>query len=189
MFDTGTPHSGLEMRQALSRLLGEGMTFQSPRPDDWFFAPQGSAWSPAMHFRHLRKSTSALLNGVRLPKLMLQLRFGKHQGGSRPFAELRTDYLDRIAAGGKAPPPFVPAEEDRPADPVNRRQEILTHWTAVTIELTNVMERWDEASLDRIQLPHPLLGNLSVREMLAFTVFHTAHHLQRVAERSAPIGG
>jgi hypothetical protein len=27
-----------------------------------------------------------------------------------------------------------------------------------------------------------------MREMMAFTVFHTAHHLQRIAERSGPVG-
>jgi hypothetical protein len=186
MFDTGTPHSGPELIAALNRLLGEGMTYQSPRPDTWFFAPQGSAWSPAGHFRHLRKSTSALLTGVRLPRFVLRLRFGRHTAASRPFAELRKRYLDQIAAGFKAPSAFVAAEES-PADPATRRQEILSRWTSVTVELTTVMRGWDEASLDRVTLPHPLLGNLSAREMMAFTVFHTAHHLQRIAERSAPI--
>jgi hypothetical protein len=188
MFDTGTPTTGAELRSALSTLLGEGMTFQSPRSDAWFFAPQGEYWSPSLHFRHLRRSSSALLNGVRLPKLMLQLRFGRHGGPSRPFTELRKTYFDMIAAGSKAPASFVQPEDGTPADPVARRQEILNRWTSVTVELTNRMAEWDEASLDRVQVPHPLLGNLSMREMMSFTVFHTAHHLSRVAERSAPIG-
>jgi hypothetical protein len=29
------------------------------------------------------------------------------------------------------------------------------------------------------------MGRLTVRGMLAFTVYHTAHHLRRVAERAA----
>ena len=187
MFDTGTPQTGPELIAALSTLLGEGMTFQSPRSDSWFFAPQGEAWSPSQHFRHLRKSSSALLNGIRLPRLMLRLRFGKFSGTHRSYTELRKIYLDKIASGFKAPGPFVPDPENSPADPASRRQEILSRWTAVTVELTNIISSWDEQSLDTIQLPHPLLGNLSAREMMMFTVFHTAHHLQRVAERSAPI--
>jgi hypothetical protein len=188
MFDTGTPATGAEFRSALSSLLGEGMTYQSPRSDAWFFAPQGNAWSPAVHYRHLRKSSSALLQGVRLPKLILQLRFGRHRGPSRPFDELRTIYLRMIAEGAKAKKGFVPPEEPSPPDPVSRRQEILNRWTSVTIELTNAIAEWDEASLDTVQVPHPLLGTLSMREMMAFTVFHTAHHLQRIAERSRPVG-
>jgi hypothetical protein len=33
------------------------------------------------------------------------------------------------------------------------------------------------------RLPHPLLGKLTVREMLFFTVYHNAHHLDQVASR------
>lgn len=188
MFETGSPRTGAELCAALSTLLGEGMTFQSPRSDQWFFTPQGNAWSPSLHFRHLRRSSSALMNGVRLPKLVLQLRFGRHSGPSRPFNDLRKTYLDMIAAGAKAPASFVQPEDGMPSDPTGRRQEILNAWTSVTIELTNAISGWDESALDKVQVPHPLLGNLSMREIMAFTVFHTAHHLQRVAERSAPIG-
>ncbi len=42
---------------------------------------------------------------------------------------------------------------------------------------------WSEAALDRYRLPHPLLGKLTVREMLFFTLYHNAHHLDQVAGR------
>ena len=183
MFDPGTPQSGRELQQALSTLLGEGMAWQSPRPDPWFFAPQGTAWAPSVHFRHLRKSTTPLVNALKLPRLVLALRFGRHSGPSRSFTDLRDRYLALIAAGAKAGR-FTPKEEASPANPTDRRQEILSSWTSATVDLTNVAAEWPEDALDRYQLPHPLLGTITVREMLAFTVFHTAHHLRRVAERS-----
>ena len=34
----------------------------------------------------------------------------------------------------------------------------------------------DTADLDAVLLPHPLLGKLTVREMLFFTVYHVQHH-------------
>ncbi len=48
--------------------------------------------------------------------------------------------------------------------------------------LAQGIERWSDAQLDRRCLPHPLLGKLSVREMLFFTLYHNLHHVQ-VAER------
>jgi hypothetical protein len=39
---------------------------------------------------------------------------------------------------------------------------------------------WDEARAARACLPHPLLGPLTIREMAAFTVYHTVHHLELV---------
>jgi hypothetical protein len=32
-------------------------------------------------------------------------------------------------------------------------------------------------------MPHPLLGKLTVREMLLFTLYHNLHHVQNVARR------
>jgi len=37
-----------------------------------------------------------------------------------------------------------------------------------------------EAALDKYILPHPLLGKLTLREMLYFTAYHVAHHKQLV---------
>ena len=102
------------------------------------------------------------------------------------FAESRdAQGEDHGAAGGQAGR-FAPAPEPAAADPYTRRNEILTRWSAATVSLTNAARTWDEAALDRGQLPHPLLGPLTIREMLAFTVYHTEHHLRRVAERATP---
>ena len=34
-----------------------------------------------------------------------------------------------------------------------------------------------EHKLDRCILPHPLLGKLTLREMIYFTIYHMEHHL------------
>lgn len=46
------------------------------------------------------------------------------------------------------------------------------------------VREWDEAALDRIRLPHPLLGKLAVRETLLFTLYHDRHHLDAVRCRT-----
>jgi uncharacterized damage-inducible protein DinB len=37
--------------------------------------------------------------------------------------------------------------------------------------------------LDRLRLPHPALGKLTVREMLFFTIYHNIHHVENVVRR------
>ena len=37
-------------------------------------------------------------------------------------------------------------------------------------------QRWSDADLDSVLLPHPLLGKVTVREMLYFTIHHVQHH-------------
>jgi len=183
MFDTGEPHSGRELAEALGRLVAEGASLVARWPDTAFFARQGSYWSPAEHIRHLRKSSSPLVLALGLPRIVLGLRFGRHHGPSRSFNEMRRVYLGALSAGGLAGR-FTPSPEPVPGDPAARRLEIMNAWTGITVSLGNAIARWDEPALDRYRLPHPLLGKLTVREMLHFTVYHTAHHLSRVAERA-----
>jgi len=182
MFDPGSPFTGPELVRSLKRTVDEGGAFLASLADDVFFRRPGASWSPAEHVKHLRKGSAPLALALRLPPLLLRLRFGAHQGASRPFDELRTTYLGALAAGGQAGR-FAPSVEPAPLDPKKRRGEIMTSWREVTQDLCKAVTRWDERSLDAAQGPHPLLGTLSLREMLEFTVYHTTHHLRIVAER------
>jgi len=51
------------------------------------------------------------------------------------------------------------------------------------------MGDWSELQMDRIRLPHPVLGKLSVREMLFFTLYHNQHHLDAAKRRLPRFGG
>lgn len=183
-FDIGTPNTGPELSHALGALLAAGTTFLQGLGDAAFFAPQGSAWSPAEHVRHLRKSATPVVTALGLPRWLLALLFRRPAARSRSFHAVRELYQAKLAAGATAGS-FAPSAESAPADPAARRQEILREWASATVGLQNAIAKWPEEALDLHRLPHPLLGSLTVREMLHFTVYHTAHHLRRVAERSA----
>jgi hypothetical protein len=182
MFDVGEPQTGIECRAAMGRLVAEAGDYLGGLPRDVFFAPQGDHWSPAEHVRHLRKSTAPLARALRLPPWLLRLWFGRGRGTSRTFHALHETYRTALANGGQAGR-FAPTPEPAPPDLEGRRSEILSAWRAAVEELGSAGARWPEPALDRTLLPHPLLGKLTVREMLEFTVFHTTHHLERVASR------
>jgi len=183
---TASPRSGSELAHALGDQLASGIAQLNILADDAFFAPQGVAWSPAEHVRHLTKSSRPLIAALGLPRWLLRLRFGRPAAPSRSFDTMRTLYLSKLSAGAQAGR-FTPTPEDRPADPVARRQDIISAWTRATIGLQQALTKWPEEALDGHQLPHPALGRLTVREMLSFTVYHTSHHLRRIAERQAVI--
>lgn len=183
---TGTPRSGAELGNALGALLSSGVSQLRPISDAAFFSPQDRFWSPAEHVRHLTKSARPLVMALGLPRWLLRLRFGRPAAPSRSFEAMTTLYLERLSAGATAGR-FTPTPEAVPADLQARRQEIIHGWTRATVGLQNAIAGWPEASLDSHQLPHPVLGLLTVREMLCFTVYHTSHHLRRIAERSPPV--
>jgi hypothetical protein len=186
-FETGEPRSLSELSGTLHRLVAEGTAFLAPMQDQAFFSPQGTAWPPALHVRHLQMSSAPLVLALKLPHFLLRLRFGSPDGKSRSFSEVREVYLGALEGGAQAGK-YTPDPERSQANSTDRRHEIMNSWTMVTVELTNAMAGWSEADLDRYRLPHPVLGNLTVREILCFTVYHTAHHLRRVRERALGAG-
>jgi hypothetical protein len=187
-FETGTPVTGADLGNALGALLASGTAYLVTLSDATFYAPQGSAWSPATHVRHLQGSSAPLVTALRLPRWALTLRFGKPPHPSRSFAEVRESYREKLASGAQAGR-YAPTPEGEPGNATARRVEIMREWTTSTVDLQNALQRWDERALDLHQLPHPIMGMLTVREMLCFTVYHTAHHLRRIAERAGTDGG
>lgn len=179
---TPGPHRGVELSQALGQHLASGISQLNSLSDAAFFAPQGSAWSPAEHIRHLRKSAAPLVMALGLPRWLLRVRFGVPTRASRSYDEMRAVYLEQLSAGATAGR-FTPSPEARPGNLLARRQEIISDWARATTGLQNAVAKWPEDALDGHQLPHPVLGLLTVREMLAFTAYHTSHHLRRIAER------
>ena len=69
--------------------------------------------------------------------------------------------------------------------PEERRERVLSRWKQGTEGLERAVPRWGDGALDRLRLPHPVLGKLTVREMLFWYHYHNHHHLCRVRERAA----
>lgn len=185
-FATGEPRTGAEIGSAIVRLHAESERYLAAIPATGFAAPQGEKWSPADHVRHLAKSTYPLVGALGLPKIVLGLRFGRGKTASRRFQDLREDYRTLLretgaTAGRFAPSPLAPLADATEAGTFQR--EVLAKWRGAVTALTARIPGWSEPALDRYRLPHPLLGKLTVREMLFFTLYHNAHHLTLVASR------
>lgn len=182
-FGTGTPSSGTQIAGELLRLHEECEAYLRSLPADVFVQPQGAKWSPAEHVRHLSKSVRPVALALGLPRFVLWLRFGRGSGASRSFEALREAYLARLAAGATAGR-FTPSPQPPPSDAAVYRDSVLSSWRAANADLRARIAGWDEKALDRYLLPHPALGPLTVREMLFFSLYHNAHHLNLVASRA-----
>ena len=146
-----------------------------------FFSRIGSAWSPAETVRHLTKSTRPVVKALRMPRILLRLLFGKARRASMTYDEFCSRYVQALAEGGQAGR-FAPSAQSHD-DQQSWRTAIMRDFTHVNEDLQLVVRDWPEARLDRFQLPHPLLGKLTVREMLFFTLYHHRHHMAVVERR------
>lgn len=170
-----------EIVRDFDRVHRDGTAYWNAIPTAEFFAPLGEAWSPAENVRHLIKSSRPLVQALTAPRLLLMLRFGRAKRPSMSYEELRATYDARLEQGAQAGR-FSPERRDEP-DHEAWRARIMSERDRVHHALVSAIGKWPEPSLDRYQLPHPLLGNLTVREMLFFTLYHEQHHRDVVDRR------
>ncbi len=147
-----------------------------------FFATQGEYWSPAQHVDHLIRSVRPLARALRLPRFLLALLFAR----DRPNRSLETivdSYLGKLAGGAGASGSYLPEEAKKGAADSARQEALLCKWLKTGRTLGSALSHWREEDLDRYRLPHPLLGMLTIREMLGWSLYHGHHHRSRIQER------
>jgi hypothetical protein len=171
-----------EIANGLRRVCTTSELYWNAMPDEEFVAPLGTAWSPADHVRHLTLSVRAVSKGLRVPRLLLRLRFGRPARVSMSWDALVSKYHAALRAGGKAGN-YAPRPQPVGGDPGAYRRELLEKHRREVLGLARQTLDWSRRQVDGICLPHPLLGRLTVREILMFTLYHNQHHLYVVARR------
>ncbi len=132
----------------------------------------GEKWSAAQQVEHIYKSIRPLSIGLQLPKIIVRLLWGKTNRPSKSYTQLVAKYDEKLALGGKASSPFVPKKVM--AKDIKKWQ--IKIGKSIKRLIKNV-EKYSENDFDFYILPHPLLGKITIREMMYFTQYHVLHHL------------
>ncbi len=177
------PHTRAALIRALEEVEAEVAAFFGSLSPEEFVVPEGEAWSPAGHLAHLNITVSATARGFSISRWLLRIRFGRAGRPSRSFDQLTSDYRARLASGAGAPSRFVPSPEVVEGEPEEVRSALLARWHRVNGRLRSAVSGWPEEALDRIQLPHPLLGKITARELVLFVIYHGSHHVTAAKRR------
>ncbi len=137
---------------------------------DFLFA-HPNKWSAGQQLDHLVKSTKPLLISIRLPKFVLKLVFGKANRTSKTYEGLVEKYQQKLLEGGRATAAFIP-----PPIAFEQKLALSNQLNKIIQQLTKGISSFTEKDLDTIILPHPLLGKITYREMMYFTICHVQHH-------------
>lgn len=144
-----------------------------------FFQHPAEVWSPAENLAHLSISVRPVTLALRVPRRVSGLIWGA-PGRSRPFSELVAAYQAALAQGGQAPAQFVAQVDGHPGDPQAAQARLLADWRKDAARLEAAAAGWQDEDLDKAAVPHPLLGKLTLRELLFFTLYHNLHHINDV---------
>lgn len=128
-------------------------------------------WTAGQQLDHLLRSTKPLILAVRMPKFLLQLIFGEANRPSKSYEEIVEKYLIKISEGAKATGNFIP-----PKVGYHKRLPLQKELQTVISKINKGLKNFTEDELDRCILPHPLLGKITIREMIYFSIYHVDHH-------------
>ncbi len=143
--------------------------------NEGFLTSHNEKWAAGQQLEHIYLSVKPVRQALGVPKILLKLLLGQANRPGRNYDELVDKYRSKLQSGGKAPGRFVPK-----VITIEKGQQLKTKLAKEIARLCSKLDRFTEEELDRYVLPHPLLGKLTLREMMYFTLYHVGHHQELV---------
>ena len=91
-------------------------------------------------------------------------------------------YKKKLEEGGTASARFIP----KPLPVATTKEKIMSSWNKAAEKFITALENnRTEKDLDNYLVKHPLLGRITLRELCYFTIYHTQHHQNIIAAKTA----
>lgn len=131
-------------------------------------------WSVNQNLLHLNKVLVPLNKALAKPKFLLRYAFGKPNREGRSYEGLEKRYHEKAQGPAKAPEVY-----QADSSVALSQDALIKEYQQLMAKLLSIVDRkWSEKQLDSYLLAHPLLGKLTIREILYFVHWHTNHHFK-----------
>jgi hypothetical protein len=164
-----------DIKTALNSVFEELNAYIKTVDDATFKKSVAKKWSIAENIDHLSISNNVTAIAFNTPKSILKQSFKTNNRPNWSYDEVVWKYQRSLSEGAKAGLPFTPKLSVVPI-----RFLVEKVWKNSTANLLNALEKWTEEELDTYLIPHPLIGKITARELLFFTVYHVNHHLNTI---------
>jgi hypothetical protein len=146
-------------------------------PDKFTKKGEGG-WSAADYLKHILLSIKPVVKAGEMSKDILLKSFGASGRASQPYEAVVAKYDKRLKEGVRAEdaPAVTPSTYRIPAGTSDERAFLLKEWADTHKRLYKILEKMKSVDLDMVQLPHPAIGLITLREMIYFTVYHNTLH-------------
>jgi len=171
------PVTTAEILAALEANAATIAEYFSSLPDAVFFDGDPDHWSPAHHLVHLTQSSESLARGLATTRPL------HSTGTSRTYAEVRDWAAATLSAAPREQLLTLGRKVEVP--PGSTVAGVVRAFTDASAAARAAATTWSDDALARHAMRHPLMGELTVREMLLFFVVHERHHLRGVQTRLA----
>ncbi len=146
----------------------------------WELQPEGK-WTAGQHVIHLVQSTKPLLKALKLPNFLLKWKFGTSNRPSRTYNEVINRYKEKLELVG--PGIVGPFSRSMPDSPQSEAQKWMNELSDLNTRINNITLKCSDSTLDKVILPHPLMGKMTLREILMWNAYHTSHHIHVLIQK------
>jgi hypothetical protein len=138
--------------------------------DGQFLFSHNEKWTAGQQLSHIYLTLTPF-SKVLLSKEFILEKFGKI---NRPTWNYETVVEKYLTTTLKAPEQYLPEEVI-----AEQKEIIYNDLQNVLKNISEILNKYSDEELDTLVLPHPLLGNLTIREMFYFMTYHATHHLKQ----------
>jgi hypothetical protein len=142
--------------------------------DLWTKGPE-NRWTSGQHILHLAQSSELLNKALRYPKFLIRYKFGTSNRPSRSYDQVAKRYEERLVESQEKAKKYnsnlrIPTPKEK--------RELMDDLQILNKKLQYKTRRLKDKHLDTLLLPHPLMGKMTLREIIMWTAHHTDHHLE-----------
>ncbi len=166
-----------DIQKSLSNIFNEINEYLNSVDVKRFKNSKNGKWSIAQNIEHLTLANNITAVSLRMPKVVLQRLFKIHRSANLNYDEVTWRYQMALGNGAKASFAFQPIFSKFPVKIL-----VLKFWKLSCSNLLRALKNWSETDLDTYQVQHPILGKISIRELVLFTIYHTRHHLNTIKQ-------
>lgn len=140
--------------------------------DIWDKGPDGK-WTTGQQIQHLVDSLQLLNNALSYPRFLLKFKFGLCNREPRNYNTVAKKYQKKLLENKERAKVF---NQKLKNPKLNERERLLTRLQIQSKKLQYKTKKISDKNLDTLIIPHPLMGKMTVREIIMWTAHHTEHH-------------
>ncbi|QTE23497.1 DinB family protein [Polaribacter cellanae] len=145
----------------------------------WEKGPEGK-WTTAQQVQHLVDSLQLLNNVLSYPRFFLKHKFGTCNRETRDYDAIVKNYQKKLMKNKETAVAFN-KKLKKPL--LKNRKRLLNRLQIQQKKLQYKIRKISDLNLDTLVIPHPLMGKMTIREIIMWTAHHTEHHTNILKEK------
>jgi hypothetical protein len=167
------PYAHNELLETLTERQAALVAHAAQLPEAFFLSGSSEKWGPAHHLLHLVITYDRIGYACTIPE-----KLPDYNAPARRYAAVQALYQASLAAvppGALTNTPLTPQLETSAT-----QDAVLEQYRQAGQRFLERIQTWADPDLDVKGMKHPLMGIVSVREMLMFCAYHDTHHLEGI---------